>query len=93
MIAEMLVRYLKRHCFMHNLHGGRNNQNSFEPCPYNNTSDTRQRGRLGVQKHKVCFLDSWMPGTQQLRCFVGMTFFPCHPYEPTTSANIRGPKT
>ena len=51
MIAEMLVRYLKRHCFMHNLHGGRNNQNSLEPCPYNNASDTRQRGRLGVQKN------------------------------------------
>lgn len=50
MIAEMLVRYLKRHCFMHNLHGGRNNQNSLEPCPYNNASDTRQRGRLGVYK-------------------------------------------
>ena len=53
MIAEMLVRYLKWHCFMHNLHGGRNNQNSLEPCPYNNASDTRQRGRLGAKNIRL----------------------------------------
>ena len=79
MIAEMLVRYLKWHCFMHNLHGGRNNQNSLEPCPYNNASDTRQRGRLGVQKHKVCFFDLWMPNTHSLPFIRRHDIFPLSP--------------